>query len=103
MQRNNSVVQFVFQSAISNDTRLGNNLRYILYEHDLNISNVDKANMDFNVLCKIILSKWNMRCDENSSRLATHILELIARRDSLEPWLLSRKEIQDVIELISLS
>ena len=57
MQSNNSVVQFVFQSAISNDTRLGNNLRYILYEHDLNISNVDKANMDFNVLCKIILSK----------------------------------------------
>ena len=30
-----------------------------------------------------------------------HILELISRRDSLEPWLLSKAEIQDVIQLIA--
>ena len=103
MQSSNTVINFVFQSALSNDTRLGNNFRYILYMHELTITDIKQRNIDFDVLWKIILRKWNMSSDENSNRIGTHILELILRRDSLEPWLLSKREIQDVIELISTS
>ena len=103
MNSNNSIVKFVFQSSLSNDTILGNNFMYILYKHDLSINNINHINMDLKPLCDIILNKWNMSCDESNIRQAMHILELILRRDSLEPWLLSKKEIQDVIELISTS
>ena len=103
MQSSNSIVKFVFQSALSNNTRLGNNFRYILYSNDLSLSDDCQIYMDTNSLCKVIMDKWNRDCDENTSRLATHILELIMRRDSLDPWILSKKEIQDVIDLISTS
>ena len=103
IQSENSVVKFVFQSSLSNDTRLGNNFRYILYEHGLRINDMNQANMDLNTLCNTILNKWNLSCDESNMRTAMQILELIMRRDTLEPWLLSKKEIQDVIDLISTS
>ena len=103
MQSSNSIVKFVFQSALRNDTRLGNNFRHILYNNDLSLTDDYEIYTDINALCKLILDKWNSGYDEDKNRLATHVIELIMRRDSIEPWILCKKEIQDVIELISTS
>ena len=103
MQSNNSIIKYVFESALNNDTRLGNNFRYILYRHGMTINDFKEANLDSVVLCDLIMKQWNNSCDENSKRIAEHILELISRRDNLEPWILSKAELQDVIQLISTS
>ena len=103
MQSSNSVVKYVFQSALSNNTRLGNNIRYILFKHNLTVSYFKHATTDFNTMWNIILSNWNRSCNEYSKRTGDHILELICRRDCLEPWILSRSEIQEVIDLISIN
>ena len=101
MQSSNSLVEYVFQSAFSNDTRLGNNIRYILFKHNLTVCSFKHETTDFNTIWNIILSNWKNNCDEYSIRTGEHILELIGRRDSLEPWILSKSEIQEVIDLIS--
>ena len=101
MQSSNSLVKYVFQSAFSNDTRLGNNIRYILFKHNLTVCSFKHETTDFNTIWNIILCNWKKNCDEYSIRTGEHILELIGRRDSLEPWILSKSEIQEVIDLIS--
>ena len=101
MQSNNSIIKYVFQSAITNETRMGNNFRYILYKHDLNMNEFRQRSIDSEVLCSLITKKWSVNCDETSKRNGEHILELISRRDNLEPWILSKAEIQNVIQLIS--
>ena len=42
-----------------------------------------------------------MKLNDNDKRLGEHILELIERRDSLDTWILNKKEIQDVIDMLS--
>ena len=101
IQSSNSVVKNVFQASLSNDTRIGNNIRYILYKYNLTVDYLKHENTDFNTLWNVILSKWKMSCDDNFKRIGEHILELVSRRDSLEPWILSKGEIQKVINLIS--
>ena len=101
MQSSNSVVNYVFQSALSNDTRLGNNIRYILYKHNLTLNYVKDVNTDFRTMWNVILNKWNSSNDEYSKRTGEHILELVCKRDSLEPWILTKGEIQEIIDLIS--
>ena len=101
MHRSNSVVIYVFQSALNNNTRLGNNIRYILFKHNLTISHFKNETTDFNTMWNIILDTWNSSFNEYSKRTGEHILELIYRRDSLEPWILSKAEIQEVLDLIS--
>ena len=101
MQSSNSIVKYVFQSALSNDTRLGNKMRYILYKHNLNVNYFKDGHTDVSALWNIILSKWNRSYNEHSKRTGEHILELVCRRDSLEPWILTKGEIQEVIDLIS--
>ena len=91
----------MFQASLSNDTRIGNNIRYILYKYNLTVDYLKHENTDFNTLWNVILSKWKMSCDDNFKRIGEHILELVSRRDSLEPWILSKGEIQKVINLIS--
>ena len=103
MQSNNSIINYVFQSALNNETRLGDNFRHILYEHGLTINDFRHRNMDVETLCNLILRKWNSSSDETSIRTGEHILELISRRDSLEPWILSKTELRDVIQMISTS
>ena len=72
-----------------------------MYEHVLSVNDANQANMDINALCNTILNKWNLSCDVSNMMTAMQILESIMKRDSLEPWLLSKKEIRDVIESIS--
>ena len=54
-----------------------------------------------NKMCQKVIEKWNMKLNDNDKRLGEHILELIERRDSLDTWILNKKEIQDVIDMLS--
>ena len=44
---------------------------------------------------------WKNSFSENEVKVSEHILELIGRRDSLEPWILNRVEIQDIIDMLA--
>ena len=101
LQSSNSIVNFVFHSALSNDTRLGNNMRYILYKYDLSVNDIIYRDIEFNNIWNVIQTKLKNSNNGNSKRTGEHILELISRRDNLEPWILSKREIQEVIDLIS--
>ena len=68
MQSSNSIIKFVFQSALSNETRLGHNFRYILYKQELTINDFKQTNMDSDALCNLILRNWNISGDENSKK-----------------------------------
>ena len=72
-----------------------------MYKHNLTVNYFKDGNADFSTIWNIILDKWNMSYDENNKRTGQHILELVCRRDSLEPWILTKGEIQEIIDLIS--
>ena len=99
----NSIVRFVFRSAIINDISLGNNFRYILYKCGYNRNSFDNGVIDAKMLCDKILDIWNKCHKSEDIQLGCHILELVQRRDSLEPWILTKVEIQSVIEMLSTS
>ena len=42
-----------------------------------------------------------MKLGNDKRFIGEHILELIERRDSLDKWILNKKEIQDVIDMLS--
>ena len=99
----NSIVRFVFRSAIINETSLGNNFRYILYKCGYNRNIFDNEVIDAKSLCNKITDLWN-GCHKNEDiQIGCHIMELVQRRDSLEPWILTKAEIQSVVEMLSTS
>lgn len=101
IQSNNTIVNFVFNSALSNDTRLGNNIRYVLYKYDLSLRDIENGELNFETIWYSILNEWKTEIKDEHEKLGKHILELVMRRDCLEPWILSKKEIQEVIDMIS--
>ena len=103
MCSDNSIVRFVFRSAIINETSLGNNIRYILYKCGYNRNIFDNDIVDAKSLCNKIIDMWNGSHKNEDIQIGCHILELVQRRDSLEPWILTKAEIQSVIEMLSTS
>ena len=102
LESENNVINFIFRSAITNNSRLGSNYRYVL--HKLNISlnvNITDNKSTSKLLCNMIIDQWNINLNDEDKRLGEHIVELIKRRDSLDQWILNKKEIQDVIEMLS--
>ena len=99
---NNSVVEYVFQSSVSENSRLGNNLRFILHKLNLNNRCMILFDLDYNELCNMIVEDWKGNFNDNDLRISQHMLELIDRRDSLEPWILSKTEIQSVLDMLAL-
>ena len=97
----NNVVNYIFKSAMTQDSRIGNNIRFILYELGLPMD-CDLSNMTgmTKKLCDTVLERWNSGHDEADKRLGEHILELIERSDSIETWILDKKELQDVIDML---
>ena len=67
----------------------------------MNVNYLKYETTEVSALWNMILSKWNMSHNEHGKRTGQYILELICRRDSLEPWILTKGEIQEVIDLIS--
>ena len=58
--------------------------------------------LDYNELSNMIIEDWKGNFNDNDFRVSQHMLELIERRDSLEPWILSRTEIQSVLDMLAL-
>ena len=99
----NSVVKYIFQSAIKENSRLGNNLRYILCKIKYDVHNLIGNDINFDEINERLISEWQMSLNENDKRISEHMLELIKRRDSLEPWILSKTEIQSVLDMLAVS
>ena len=96
----NSTIRFVFRSALSNETSLGNNFRYILYKCGFNRNTFDASNGADN-LSSIMIKNWKSSHQIDDIRVGNHMHELAQRRDALEPWILSKIEIQSVIDMLA--
>lgn len=99
----NNVVRNIFQSSLCNDTLLGNNIRYILYKCGYTREHIRSDLIDAKTLCNKIIEIWKDTQISDNVKLGTHIFELAKRRDSLEPWLLTKAEIQGVIDMLATS
>ena len=97
----NSVVKYIFQSATRENSRLGNNLRYILHKVNLNVRDRTIKEWNYKDIYNLITDNWKSNFKDDDIRISVHMLELIERRDSLEPWILSRGEIQNVIDMLA--
>ena len=87
---------------MTHNSRIGANYRYMMYELNisLNIDYKDILEMS-NEFCNMVIERWNTGLNDIDKRLGEHVLELIERRDSLDTWILNKKEIQDVIEMLT--
>ena len=100
---NNNIVRFVFRSAMISNTLLGNNFRLILYKCGLNRNMFVNEVIDAKTICDKMIGEWK-GCHKNADiQLGCHIQELVQRRDSLEPWILTKTEIQSVIDMFAIS
>ena len=99
----NSVVKFVFRSAITNDTLLGNNFRYILYKCGYNRNDYEQGHINVDDIHKKIIADWIGSFMNDDIRLGSHNNELIQRRDAIEPWILTKEETQTVIDILAIS
>ena len=88
VESNNSIVKYIFQSAVRENSRLGNNLRYILHKVNFNVRDMIINEINYNEIYKSIIDNWKVSFSESDIRVSEHILELIGKRDSLEPWIL---------------
>ena len=50
-----------------------------------------------------LISEWQISLNENDKRISEPVVELIKMRDSLEPWILSKTEIQSVLDMLAVS
>ena len=102
IKSDNDLVNYVFRSALTNDSRLGSNIRFILHKFNVNVNNVfhDEDNIQSDLLKQIVNEYINMQ-NEPDIRVGEQILELIKHRDSLDIWLLNKKEIREVIDMLS--
>ena len=57
--------------------------------------------LNYSEMCKMIIDDWQDSFEDNDIRISQHMLELIQRRDSLEPWILSKIEIQSVLDMLA--
>ena len=56
---------------------------------------------NYNDIYNLITDNWKNNFMEEDIRISEQILELIEKRDSLEPWILNRGEIQNVIDMLA--
>ena len=93
----NSVVKYVFQSAVKENSILGNNFRYVLHKVNINVQDMTLHELNYNEIYTKIINNWKNSFTENDIRISEHILELIQQRDSLEPHILNKVEVQNII------
>ena len=102
VKSNNSLVNYIFRSAMTNDSRLGSNIRFILHKYNVNINHIfyDVEGVQAHLLQHIVKEYMDSH-NECDKRVGEHILELVSHRDSLEIWLLNKKELKDVIDMLA--
>ena len=97
----NTLVNYIFRSAITSNSRLGSNVRYIL--HKYNVDHVTVLHNGETISTQLgnhILDDWSKDHNEIDKSVGGLILELIKWRDSLEKWLLNKRELHDAIDML---
>ena len=102
VKSDNKLISHIFRSAMTNDSMLGSNIRFILHKFNVNVNSVlnDVVNIQAYLVKKIVDDYKNLH-NECDKRVGEHILDLIGHWDSLEIWLLNKKELQDVIDMLA--
>ena len=59
------------------------------------------VDLNYGEMCNRIVKDWQSNFNDNDFRISQHMLELIQRRDSLEPWVLNKTEIQNVLDMLA--
>ena len=103
LSSNNRIVKFIFRSAITNDTLLGNNFRFILYKCGYSRNTYEQGDINADDVYRKLIAGWKCSIKDDDIRLGSHINELVQRRDALEPWILTKEETQSVIEMLAIS
>ena len=94
----NTTVRSVFRSALYNVSRLGNNIRQICYDFNVDLSALDT--LGANGIVKMINDVWNDNFDVEDKHIGIQIKELCNKRDSLDEWVLEEGEIRDIIQTL---
>jgi hypothetical protein len=97
----NDIVSSLFRMAVTTQSRLGSNLRYILSSYT-NVS----INLHHNVnkLCNQVQEHWLKLCLDEDIRVGAQITELIEQRDSLVVRSnFTYSELSEMIEFLCLS
>lgn len=98
-----SIVKYIFRSAIINDTLLENHFRYILYRCRYNRNIYEQGIINADSVYSKLIADWNYSCKNDKIRLGSNTNELVQRRDTLEPWILTKEETHSVIEMLAIS
>ena len=101
LNNDNVMVSTVYRSALFNLTRLGNNIRHVCFQNDINVWNVGRYSVS--QLGQIIINNWSESVEPDDERIGVQVKELCVERDSLNEWLLDRGEIEDIIEFLCLN
>ena len=91
----NETVKFVFRMALHNHSRIGNNIKLVLYKVGLSVNQIrDILAADMR---EYLRAEWCYTCKENDIQNGAQIRELILRRDSVEKLILDRNECTHII------
>ena len=91
----NETVKFVFRMVLHNHSRIGNNIKLVLYKVALSVNQIrDISSAD---MCEYLRAEWCYTCKENDIQNGAQIRELILRRDSVKKWILDRNECTHII------
>jgi len=102
-QNDNNTVQFIFQNSINARSRLGSNIRYVCEEYGLDVYKI--GHLEFSDVCNRMIGEWKKGVMEDDVRVCEQIIEMCELRDTciMNPWLLERNEIEDIIEYLCIA
>ena len=70
----NSVVEYIFRSSVNENSRMGNNLRYILHKLNFNNRYMSIDDLKYSEICKMIFDDWQSSFNENDFIISQHML-----------------------------
>ena len=91
----NGTVQFMFRMALNSYSRIGNNIRLVLFKVGFSVNQIRCISPA--TMRKYLCAEWFYTCKENDIQTGAQIRELILQRDSMEKWILDRNECTDII------
>ena len=100
IMNDNTMISTVFRSALFNLSRMGNNIRKICFENELDTCMWDLYNVTGIGVANDIVNRWKRTVVNENIRVAEQIKELVFERDNLQEWLLERGDICDIISFL---
>ena len=95
----NDVVRNIFKMSMLSDSRIGNNVRYILSKIGYSVNDI--YTLSPAQITKNVLHDWARNVPESDIAKGYQIRELVYKRDSLSKWLLNTHECQMLINVLS--